>query len=166
MRLPEIEIVNDREAPARAEEIEALLKRVYVEAGFTDPELAGSLFAAPAVRERGQVLLARHGAGGPLVGMVIVVSPHSPARRMASDDEAEMHLLAVAPERRGSGIGQALVEAAMDLARTLGFRRMVLWTQPAMEAAQRLYGRAGFLRAPGRDWRRGDRSFLVYERAL
>ena len=36
--------------------------------------------------------------------------------------------------------------------RALGRRRLVLSTQPTMYAAQRVYERAGFTRAPGRDW--------------
>ena len=92
-------------------QIESLLQRVYVEGGFTPPELATSLFSAAAVRARGDVIVA---SGGPkqgrhLLGMVVVVEPTSAARRIAQSDEAEMHLLAVLAEHRGREIGRAHV---------------------------------------------------------
>src|SRR3954470_22706541 len=95
-------------------ELEALLHRVYVAGGFTPAELANNLFAAAAVRARGQILIAT-ADGNELLGMVIVVPPTSPARRIAASDEAEMHLLAVAPEHRARGIGARLIEAATSM---------------------------------------------------
>ena len=45
---------------------------------------------------------------------------------------------------RGSGAGQALVEAAVEHARTLGARTVDLTSRPTREAANRLYRRCGF----------------------
>jgi ribosomal protein S18 acetylase RimI-like enzyme len=146
--------------------LEALLHRVYVGGGFTDPDVAVSVFAERAVRERGQLLVSRERDDGALTGMVIVVPPDSPARRLAASDEAEMHLLAVSPEHRKAGIGSALVSAALEAARAYGVRRMLLWTQPTMKDAHRLYERFGFTRIPARDFERAGRSFLVFEKAL
>jgi ribosomal protein S18 acetylase RimI-like enzyme len=147
-------------------EIEALLGRVYVDGGFTEPQLAATVFSAAAVRARGEILLARDRAEGAILGMVIVVPPTSPARLLAEGDEAEMHLLAVAPQHRQGGVGRALVAAAMHTARRDGFTRMLLWTQPSMLAAQRLYAEAGFVRVPERDFRRSGREFLFFEAVL
>lgn len=166
MHPPGCDIVDDQAEPARDDEIEILLRRVYVDAGFTEPCLAASRFTAQAVRQRGTLFLARESVDRSLVGMVIAVPPTSPARRIAAIDEMEMQLLAVAPDRRKSGIGMALVNAAMSFARSGSYKRMILWTQASMHAAQRLYERAAFARAPHRDWKRDDRTFLVYERAL
>lgn len=47
---------------------------------------------------------------------------------------------------RGSGAGQALVEAALAHARTLGARTVDLTSRPSREAANRLYRRCGFQR--------------------
>jgi ribosomal protein S18 acetylase RimI-like enzyme len=152
-------------ASVHAEQVEALLRRVYVDAGFTDPKIAVTAFAAEAVFARGQLLVTRDAAGS-LSGMVIVVTPDSPARKIAAPGEAEMHLLAVAPEHRNAGIGRALVDAAVESARSKGFGRMVLWTQPAMKDAHRLYERAGFTRAPARDFENVGRSFCVFEKTL
>ncbi len=147
-------------------EIEQLLFRAYVDAGFTLPEVARTMFAAEAVRQRGRLLFAR-GDDRSLAGMVIVAGPSSPARRIARNDEVEMHLLAVAPERRDVGLGRTLVDAALAAARHDGARHMVLWTQPSMHAAQRLYERCGFVRAPERDFVRDDgQPFMVYAIAL
>lgn len=47
-------------------------------------------------------------------------------------------------EARGSGAGQALVEAALEHARSLGARTVDLTSRPSREAANRLYRRCGF----------------------
>src|SRR5262249_4748020 len=140
-------------------ELEELLQRVYVEGGFTDPEVAKSAFAAGAVRARGEILVVRDHPGGDLQGMVIVVLPTSPARRIAEANETERHLLAVSPSYRGRGTGSTLIQGAIDLAKGLGYARMVLWTQPTMVAAQRLYKAAGFVREPHRDFQTVGRQF-------
>jgi ribosomal protein S18 acetylase RimI-like enzyme len=155
----------ERDSPASDGEVEALLERIYVGEGFTDADVARTALRGEAVRSRGELLVARSGEGG-LAGMVMVVSPTSAGRRLAQADEAEMHLLAVSPEHRGRGVGRALVDAAVSRARDSGFARMVLWTQPSMHAAHRVYAGAGFVRAPKRDFQRGQRLFLVMEKAL
>ncbi len=158
----------ESEAPVDDAALGDLLRAVYVDGGFTDPDRAEALFRAADLRRRGRLLVAARDGGGDPAGMVLVVPPGSPARRIAREGEAEMHLLAVSPAHRGAGLGGRLVGASLAAARDLGCRRMVLWTQATMEAAQRLYLRAGFARAPGRD---GDvsvpgRTFLVFERDL
>ena len=45
---------------------------------------------------------------------------------------------------RGQGAGLALVEAAIDHAKTVGARTVDLTSRPTREAANRLYQRAGF----------------------
>jgi GNAT superfamily N-acetyltransferase len=160
------EIGDDQAEPARDGEIEDLLRRTFVASGFTDPDRAASLFAAQAVRQRGTLFLARAPADRSVVGMVMAVPPTSPARRIAASDELELHLLAVTPERQGAGIGMALIDAVLSFARRGSYRRVVLWTQAAMHTAHRLYERAGFVRAPHRDWERHEETVLVYERGL
>jgi len=156
--------IDDTDVDDRA--LEALLKRVYVDAGFTDAAVAEQMFAADAVRARGTLLTVTAPAMNALIGMVIVVSPGSPAHRIAGPGEAEMHLLAVSPEHRNTGAGRQLVDAAVQVARSKGLANMVLWTQTTMLDAQRLYLRAGFSRSPQRDFERAGRAFLVYEMAL
>jgi GNAT superfamily N-acetyltransferase len=64
----------------------------------------------------GRVLVALDDAGR-IVGTVSVGR---------DGDAAELALMFVEPEAMGGGIGRILFEAAVDLARTLGYRRMTI----------------------------------------
>lgn len=162
---PGISIGSGQGTAVADAELEGLLKVAYVGGGFVDQAVGDTAFRAPTVRSRGDLLVARD-SGGDLVGCVIVVLYGSPACRFAVAGEAELHLLCVSAAHRSRGIGEALVEAAMAAASAGGARRMILWTQPSMTAAQRLYARIGFERVPELDFVRGDRAFLVLARAL
>jgi ribosomal protein S18 acetylase RimI-like enzyme len=151
------------ESPRADSALEALLYETYVRGGFTDAILASTL-SASAVRARGEVLAALDQTN--LLGTVTLVAPSSPARRLAAPDEYELHLLCVRPDSRRRGIGEALVRAALRRAGAHGARGVVLWTQPTMEAAQRLYRRCGFERDASADFSRGERQFLVHRNVL
>jgi ribosomal protein S18 acetylase RimI-like enzyme len=56
----------------------------------------------------------------------------------------ELAKLAVAPGTRGRGLGRRLTLAAIDLARSLGARRIVLSSSSRLTAALRLYESLGF----------------------
>ena len=58
--------------------------------------------------------------------------------------DAHLEELYVAPERRGHGIGRALLEAAMETARETGATRMDLGTSVDDTAARGLYESCGF----------------------
>ena len=165
-----VEILPSSEREIADETLEALLWRAYVDAGFTGPEVASVAFAATAVRARGKVLVAwQRGVADEAVGVVVVVPPTSSARKIARADEVEMHLLAVDASCRGHGLGRLLVERALVEGARVGGKQMVLWTQPVMHAAQRLYASSGFMRAPARDaeiMAATQREFFVYERPL
>jgi len=153
--------VEPLEGSAQADAaLEDLLYETYVRGGFTDAILAHTL-RAPAIRSRGIVLAARDRTPS-LLGTVTLVAPDSPARRLAASDELELHLLAVRPDARRRGIGEALVRDALQRAKAQGARGVVLWTQPMMDAAQRLYRRCGFERDASLDFSRGARQFLVH----
>jgi GNAT superfamily N-acetyltransferase len=154
-------IVDDALVRADDEKLVALLRAVYVDGGFTAADVAAKAFSPAAVRARGRLLYAS-AEDGALVGTVVVVPPESEASRLAQEDEAELHLLAVAAELRGQGIGRSLVDAAMVAALDAGYRGMVLWTQPTMHTAHRLYEQAGFVRSPSEDFAREGRTFQVY----
>jgi ribosomal protein S18 acetylase RimI-like enzyme len=71
--------------------------------------------------------------------------------------------LYVVPERRGRGLGRALLQAAMDLARERGAEHIELTTGEADTAARGLYESAGFTNREGGP--EGPR-MLYYERDL
>jgi GNAT superfamily N-acetyltransferase len=58
--------------------------------------------------------------------------------------------LYVVPDRRGQGLGRALMEAAMELARSEGATHMELGTGEHDVAARALYERLGFSNREGR----------------
>ena len=71
--------------------------------------------------------------------------------------------LYVVPALRGRGIGRALMEAAMDLARARGAHHMDLGTAETDVAARRLYESLGFDNHEGKP---GGPVNFYYERAL
>jgi ribosomal protein S18 acetylase RimI-like enzyme len=98
----------------------------------------------------GEILAAVDGED--LVGTVTLVTwPHG-GEVLRNPGEGEIRALAVASAARGQGIGRALLTAVMQRAAAREVHELLLLTQPEMEAAQHLYGEAGFHRLPGRDY--------------
>lgn len=73
---------------------------------------------------------------GVRVGSVLLVK--------ASAETAQLRLLLVEPEARGLGIAKRLVDECIQFARASGYRKIMLWTQADLAAAQHIYVRAGF----------------------
>ncbi|BDG62454.1 ribosomal-protein-alanine acetyltransferase [Caldinitratiruptor microaerophilus] len=59
-------------------------------------------------------------------------------------DEAHVTNIAVHPDWRGRGIGEALMRRLMDCARSYGITRMTLEVRVSNHAAQNLYVKLGF----------------------
>lgn len=80
------------------------------------------------------------------------ITPRQPmgcvAVRPFADDACEMKRLWVVPDVRGTGLGIRLGVAILDVARELGYRRMLLDTLRSMHAANGLYQRLGFREVP------------------
>ena len=76
---------------------------------------------------------------------------------------AYLEELYVVPSLRGNGLGRALLEAAMDAARTEGAEQMELGTSEADTAARGLYESTGFTNREGRP---DGPVMLFYEREL
>jgi ribosomal protein S18 acetylase RimI-like enzyme len=91
---------------------------------------------------------------GRLLGSVMLFPPASDAYRGAVEraDWPQLRLLAVVPEARGRGVGQALVDECVRRARRMGARELGLHTSKSMRVAIRMYERMGFVRAPEHDF--------------
>jgi GNAT superfamily N-acetyltransferase len=87
----------------------------------------------------GEILLAKR--GDHVLGC-IALKPLEPPRI------AEIKRLYVRDQARRIGVGKALVEAAVDTARRLGYREIKLDTLPQMEGAIALYRQYGFAPIP------------------
>jgi GNAT superfamily N-acetyltransferase len=90
----------------------------------------------------GRILVARDGTQ--VIGMVNLLSTVSTAE---GGPVMWLEDMVVHRERRGAGIGLALLEAAIELARREGFLRITLLTDEDNVSAQWFYGRAGFRRS-------------------
>lgn len=127
-------------------ELTDLVNRVYevAEEGLwrdgasrtTTSEMAGLIAA-------GYIALARDDDGG-IVGAVCI--------QQLADDIGEFGMLVCAPERRGAGIGRALVDFAERHCVELGARAVQLellvprgWTHPVKESLRGWYMRLGYV---------------------
>ena len=75
----------------------------------------------------------------PILGMLSLATFEIPTGVRAWVED-----VAVDEAARGQGAGLALVEAAIEHAKTIGARTVDLTSRPTREAANRLYQRAGF----------------------
>ncbi|MDR2453654.1 MAG: GNAT family N-acetyltransferase [Bifidobacteriaceae bacterium] len=83
--------------------------------------------------------------GGPLA---VVLTPRV---EFWTRDHFTFSVLAVSPKARGLGLGAALTDHAIGLARAHGYRVTQINSSPQMSAAHRLYYAKGFVRRPERE---------------
>ena len=65
----------------------------------------------------------------------------------STSSTAQLKCMFVATACHGQGIGQALLDRALDFARARQYSEMILSTHPLMQRAHRFYERNGFARA-------------------
>jgi len=92
---------------------------------------------------------------GAIVGSVLLYPAAADVYETGSANAGwpEVRLLAVAPAARGQGVGSALLQECIRRARSAGATTLGLHTEDIMAVAQRMYERAGFVRAPDTDFR-------------
>mgnify|MGYP001615023020 FL=1 len=74
---------------------------------------------------------------------------------------AGVRLLAVHPDARGRGVGEALMRECMARSRKRGVNTLGLHTTRIMAVAQRMYERMGFVRAPEYDFHPAPRIVVM-----
>ncbi|HEY6755606.1 MAG TPA: helix-turn-helix domain-containing GNAT family N-acetyltransferase [Pseudolabrys sp.] len=75
---------------------------------------------------------------GENVGCVMLVKDDQPG-------VARVRLLLVDPKARGLGLGARLVDECVRFARSVGYRKVTLWTHSVLSAARHVYEKAGFV---------------------
>lgn len=145
-------IIQLREATSENDwqQATSLIQRVYIGGGYTAAVKASDFMTRKNLESAGQLLIAVDDANV-VLGAVLLLDPKSALRQLAGVEEREFRLLAVDAKARGKGIGEQLIQACLDRAFSAGAQAVVLWTQPSMHSAHRLYERMGFYRAPERD---------------
>ncbi|HVM00768.1 MAG TPA: GNAT family N-acetyltransferase [Egibacteraceae bacterium] len=134
--------------PARDEELDgvaALLVDAYAEYAARMSPDAWASFAQDIGNVRGRMIEADVVVAerdGRLVGSVTLFTRHRGVR----GGTVGVRLLAVHPDARGTGVGRALMEYAIERARAENQQRVVLSTTQEMESARDLYEKLGFVR--------------------
>lgn len=149
--------------PIRPEDhtpVGALTLRAYDASGGRISGDYRTALADPSLRVGGatEVLVAELDDGdhpGRVVGTVTFVLPGDTEWEDRPDPSGDcgFRILAVDPDVQGQGVGDALVRACLDRARTRGCRRMTIISMAWMTRAHELYRRHGFVRRPDLDVR-------------
>jgi len=121
---------------AAAELFRAYADWLDIDLSYQDFEAELAALPGKYAPPEGEILLARDGQGK-VVGCVGL-------RPIEPEGVCEMKRLYVAPEGRGLGLGNRLVEAIIQTAERAGYGEMRLDTLPTMKTAIALYERHGF----------------------
>lgn len=149
----QIRVANAADAPAFGR----LLHAFNVEFGEPTPDADVFAERAAPLIERGEVTVLLGGDGDGFAELRFRPSLYTGAL------DAYLEELYVVPERRGQGLGRALLEAAMEHARERGAAHIDLGTSEDDVAARALYESAGFTNREGGP---DGPSMLYYERDL
>jgi len=117
------------------------LNREWIETWFVLEEADLATFRDPVakiIRPGGQIFFVLEGSQ--VLGTCAVI-PLGP-------DVHEIAKMAVAPEARGKGYGDLLMEAAVEFSRQAKVRRIVIVSNTKLAPAIRLYEKHGFVRVP------------------
>ncbi|OPL08607.1 MAG: hypothetical protein AVO33_10305 [delta proteobacterium ML8_F1] len=73
---------------------------------------------------------------GVRVGMIAIVK--------SDDRTAQLRWFLIEPEARGKGLGNLMMQTAIDFTRERGYRKLFLWTVAHLDTARYLYEKYGF----------------------
>ena len=139
-----------RAQPDDHEAVADLTAGVYRGEGFSSADYEPALRDVASRAASATVLVGE--VDGQLVGAVTVATRGGEWAEQSVPGEAVVRMLVVGAGARGSGAGEALVRACLDVAREDGCSLVRLSSQEEMTAAHRLYERLGFVRTPSFDW--------------
>jgi ribosomal protein S18 acetylase RimI-like enzyme len=126
-----VEVVDD--------ELVAAMGRLLPQLSSSAPEVTVAHLEC-LVRTPATTLLVARDPGGVIVGSLTLAT-----FRVPSGLRAWIEDVVVDGRSRGSGVGSALVGAAVEIARGAGARTVDLTSRPERESANRLYVRLGFV---------------------
>jgi ribosomal protein S18 acetylase RimI-like enzyme len=135
------------------------LNRDWIESYFVLEDADRAVFADPGGRildQGGQIFFVVEGEA--VRGTCAVLR--------LSATECEIAKMAVAPEARGRGLGDMLMEAAVDYARDIGATRLVIVSNTVLAPALQLYRKHGFSEVPLAADTRYQRANIRLEREL
>ena len=148
--------------PSEFESLGRLMVRVYSSLeGFPTPAEQPKYYELLAnigrftERPHARVLVAVEAAGTIMGGVVYfgdMAQYGSGGTTSEVKNASGIRLLGVDPVHRGAGVGRALANACIQLARDAGHAQVILHTTQAMRIAWDLYERLGFVRAPELDF--------------
>ncbi len=121
------------------EELKAAMRRLIPQLTVRQPPADAELQAL--VQSECSSLLVARAADGSIVGMACVS-----VYRVPTGIRAVIEDVVVDSTQRGQGIGEALTRRCLNVARGKGAGSATLTSNPAREAANRLYIRMGFTR--------------------
>ncbi|HRO46713.1 GNAT family N-acetyltransferase [Agriterribacter sp.] len=117
------------------------LNKAWLEKYFTIEPVDEYLLGNPEeaiLKEGGKILFASY--NGTIAGTV--------ALKHAGNEAVEMIKMAVDESFRGLGIGRRLCEAAIDAAREMNAKKIVLYSEHSLKTALAIYRQYGFIHKP------------------
>lgn len=126
-------------------ELQDALKRLIPQLTVRQPPANSELLAL--IRSESSSLLVARGDDDSIVGMACVA-----IYRVPTGIRAVIEDVVVDSSARGRGVGEALTRACLNLARIRGAGAVTLTSNPARQAANRLYVRMGFTRRETNDY--------------
>lgn len=117
------------------------MNKAWLEKLFTVEPVDEYLLSNPEeaiIKEGGQVLFALQ--NGTVVGTVAI--------KKSTNDSVEMIKMAVDELSKGQGIGKKLCAAAIDAARAMKAKKIVLYSESSLKTALEIYKQYGFVEKP------------------